>query len=161
MSNPFSFLEFFRILWNASSSSKDDSEETTVLVRLPDTVVFLFGQPHEWYFTSKNGGPNKDRTAILKKRKPNLTLNKIEEVFLNKAALPSKRKKKAAVKDNAIVAYFINSGGLESDIIDNDGTPCHQHQQDDGEVGCDIEYFDRQSLRELKMMCYLDVGTSS
>lgn len=146
MSNPFSFLEFFRILWNASSPSKENLEVESPILRLPDTVVFLFGQPNEWYFTSKNGGPNKDRTTILKKRKPNLTLNNIEEVFLNKAAAPSKTKKKA-VKDNAIVAYFINSGGLESNV-GNDLT--HRHQSQDGEV-YDIEYFDRQSLRELKI----------
>ena len=152
MSNPFSFLEFFRILWNVTSSSNGTTLDKSPVLRLPDTVVFLFGQPHEWYFTSKNGGPNKDRTTILKKRKANLTLNNIEEVFLTKAAAPSKRKKKA-VKDNAIVAYFISSGGLESEVSDVGDDVTLRHQSQDGEVGYDIEYFDRQSLRESQSSC--------
>ena len=72
------------------------------ILRVPDTVIFLFGQPHEWYFTSKNGGPDKNKTTILRKRRANLTVANIEEVFLSKAA-------SRGVGDDDVVAYFISS----------------------------------------------------
>lgn len=118
-------FSFFNLLW--SKSNNDDSDSRSPLLRVPDTVIFLFGLPHQWYFTSKNGGPNRDQTMILRKRKTNLTLENIEEVFLDKAS------SRGAVRDDDIVAYFIEQGqgGTES------GASCSN-----------IEYFGPRSLRE-------------
>jgi hypothetical protein len=57
---------FFNLLWSKSDDGAKQVVEpssagqggkagkTSSILRVPDTVVFLFGQPHEWYFTSKN-----------------------------------------------------------------------------------------------------------
>jgi len=65
---------------------------------------------------------------ILRKRRTNLTLENIEEVFLDKAS------SRGTVGDDDIVAYFIEhgQGGTES-----------------GDSCCNIEYFDPRSLRKL------------
>ena len=110
-------FSFFNLLWSKSTSN-DDSQAP---LRVPDTVVFLFGLPHQWYFTSKNGGPNRDQTMILRKRRTNLTLENIEEVFLDKAS------SRGSVGEDDVVAYFIEQGGTGS---------------------CNIEYFNARSLRK-------------
>jgi hypothetical protein len=107
----------FHLLWSKSSSN-DDSQAP---LRVPDTVVFLFGLPHQWYFTTKNGGSSRDQTMILRKRKTNLTLENIEEVFLDKAS------SRGTVGEDDVVAYFIEQGGTES---------------------ARIEYFNPRSLRK-------------
>jgi len=104
-------------------------------------VVFLFGQPHQWYFTSKNGGPNKDKTTILRKRKTNLTLANIEEVFLDKAASGTRR---GEVGDDDVVAYFISSQESDGD----EDAVAEQNAVVDDDTSCSIEYFNRKSLRE-------------
>lgn len=109
---------------------------TPPILRVPDTVVFLFGQPHQWYFTSKNGGPDKNKTTIMRKRRGNLTLANIEEVLLNKAASRGK------VEDTDIVAYFITSKG--GDVTHNDQ---RARSYTDGS-SCNIEYFNKRTLHE-------------
>ena len=104
-------------------------------------MVFLFGQPHQWYFTSKNGGPNKDKTTILRKRKTNLTLANIEEVFLDKAASGTRR---GEVGDDDVVAYFISSQESDGD----EDAVAEQNAVVDDDTSCSIEYFNRKSLRE-------------
>ena len=146
---------FFNLLWSKNSADEDDGRRlkpsnkantskeapTKPILRVPDTVVFLFGQPHQWYFTSKNGGPDKDKPAILRKRRANLTLANIEEVFLNKAA------SRGEVGDDDVVAYFISSKSGSGDSE-------HQASLDacsavvDDDTSCDIEYFNRNALRK-------------
>lgn len=131
---------FFDLLWSKCSS--DERSTQSPILRVPDSVLFLFGLPHQWYFTSKNGGPHKDKTTILRKRKANLTLHNIEEVFLTKAS------SRGEVGDDEVVAYFISSktdengdGGLNAcldvynAVVDNN-------------MACSIEYFDKKSLRK-------------
>lgn len=121
-----------------SNATSPSQQRQTPILRVPDTVVFLFGQPHQWYFTSKNGGPHKDKTMILRKRRANLSLANIEEVFL------SKHTKKG--KDD-IVAYFISSksdGGSDQPHASLDACAAVV----DNDISCNIEYFNKKSLRE-------------
>jgi len=91
-------------------------------LRIPDTVIFHYGQPFHWYFTSHKGsfdeGGGIEKTdpssirkrkripKILQKRRQNLNMVNIEREFLKKCRsehsgnLDSKRD---------IVAYFIAS----------------------------------------------------
>ncbi|KAL3794757.1 hypothetical protein HJC23_012767 [Cyclotella cryptica] len=116
---------FFELLWSKCSSEAESlSENKATTLRVPDTVIFLFGLPHQWYFTSKNGGQHKDKTTILRKRRANLTLENIEQAFLTKAF------SRSGVGEDAVVAYFISS---KNTALDN-------------EMSCDIEYFNKESL---------------
>jgi hypothetical protein len=122
------------------AKGKGEEHNNPTILRVPDTVVFLFGQPHQWYFTSNNGGPDRDKTTILRKRRSNLTLANIEEVFLNKAG---------EVGDDDVVAYFIGANG------DNDAITAEGHTSIDAssaavdnETLSSIEYFNKKSLRK-------------
>ena len=116
-------FSFFDLLWR-----KEDGEGEAPL-RVPDTVVFKGGLPINWFFTSKNGGSNRDQTMILRKRKTNLTLATIEEVFLDKAS-----SSRGTVGDDDVVAYFIEQRG---DDTAKDSCCCK------------IEYFNPRTLRKL------------
>ena len=122
---------FFNLLWSKNTHN-GQGESQAPLLRIPDTVVFLFGLPQHWYFTSKNGGPNRDETMILRKRRNNLTLENIEEVFLDKAS------SRGPVGEGDIVAYFID------------------HASENGDSCCNIEYFNPRSLRKLLRLITTD-----
>ena len=106
------------------------------ILRVPDTVVFLFGQPHEWYFTSKNGGPHKNKTTILRKKRVNLTVANIEEVFLTKSASRD-------VGEDDVVAYFISSKGDGTEQLASLDA-CNAVADD--ATSCNIEYLNKQAL---------------
>jgi hypothetical protein len=114
------------------TKGKGEVHNPTIL-RVPDTVVFLFGQPHQWYFTSNNGGPDRDKTTILRKRRSNLTLANIEEVFLNKAG---------EVGEDDVVAYFIAITAEGHTSIDASSAAI------ENETLSSIEYFNKKSLRK-------------
>lgn len=59
---------FFELLWTK------DALNFSPLINIPDTVVFRFGQPVQWYFTGSNG-------RIKRKNRQNLMNSKVEEVF--------------------------------------------------------------------------------
>lgn len=63
----------FELLW------AKDALNFSPQINIPDTVVFRFGQPIQWYFTASNG-------RIKKKNKSNLLNSKVEEEF-NKVVL--------------------------------------------------------------------------
>jgi len=130
----------FHSLWNKSShqnekakkSTKDEAENFRShynhdVIRIPDTIIFQFGQPLHWYFTSENRG----QPTILRKRKQNLTVDKIEESFLAKG----KREGLSLAKEegNDIIAYFISANISEDSCA---STSSH------------IEYFASNGLRE-------------
>lgn len=131
-------LSFFNLLWSKSEGGSPAGANSQPRLRVPDTVVFLFGQPHQWYFTSKNGGPNKDRTTILRKRRANLTLANIEQEFLKKAA-------SRGVGDSDVVAYFISSvaGNDEHASLDD----CNA-VVGGSDASCKIEYLNKSALRK-------------
>ena len=112
-------------------------------LRIPDTVIFHFGQPVQWYFTSQK----KKGVTILRKRKQNLTIEKVEEVFIQKTKL----RNNGWLDTNEIVAYFVTN---------NDCTSTHHLEDkcDDESANteglCNIEYFDKDSLCEFE---YCDV----
>jgi hypothetical protein len=60
--------EFFELLWTKDELNFGPS------VNIPDTVIFKYGQPTDWYFTAKNG-------RIKKKSRANLIGARIEEAF--------------------------------------------------------------------------------
>ncbi|KAL7542362.1 hypothetical protein ACHAXR_012097 [Thalassiosira sp. AJA248-18] len=146
---------FFNLLWSKNSNDDEkpprsadkrkqpDGVRQSPILRVPDTVVFLFGQPHQWYFTSKNGGPDKNKTMILRKRRANLTLANIEDVFL------SKHKQ---MGDDDVVAYFISSKSDGGDMSDEKNEQpasldaCSAAV--DNDVSCDMEYFNKKTLHE-------------
>jgi len=134
---------FYDLLWSKCSSEEktSSSEKQSRILRLPDTVLFLFGQPHQWYFTSKNGGPHRDKTTILRKRKANLTLKNIEEVFLSKAS------SKGGIGNDEVLAYFINTN-TERSGNDLNASMDSYNAIADNEMSCNIEYFDKSSLRK-------------
>ena len=76
----------YQYLWE-----KDSLERGPVGVRIPDTVVFRLRAPIAWYFTSAKSG------GIKRKRKANMTLEKIEEGFLS------------GLGSCGVVAYFIDA----------------------------------------------------
>lgn len=100
-------------------------DEKEAPLRVPDTIVFLFGLPHQWYFTSKKGGQNQDQTMILRKRRRNITLENIEEVFLHKSS------SRGTVGDEDVVAYFIEQRDIKKE-----------------DHSCNIEYFNPRTLRK-------------
>ena len=146
---------FFDLLWSKCSSEvKVSSSEikSSPTLRVPDTVLFLFGLPHQWYFTSKNGGPHRDHTTILRKRRANLTLENIIEVFLTKAS------SRGVVGDDEVVAYFISS--KTEAAATNNGLNASLDAYDavvDNEMACSIEYFNKKTLREihLRYLCLI------
>jgi len=60
--------EFFELLWTKDELNFGPS------INIPDTVIFKYGQPTDWYFTAKNG-------RIKKKSRANLIGARIEEAF--------------------------------------------------------------------------------
>jgi hypothetical protein len=109
------------------------------------------GQPLQWYFTSERSG----QASILRKRKQNINVEKVEEVFLRK----NKSANKGCLDSHSyIVAYFIASKecsrqkrsldpSLERDshCVNNDVDP--EDEEGRGNT-CDIEYFNEEGLRE-------------
>ena len=65
-------------------------------LRMPDTIVYKFGQPVHWYFTSVSG-------KLKKKNKQNLANVRIEEVF-NK-------------KNSELVAYYMSEMAVQLSLI--------------------------------------------
>ena len=131
----------FHYLWNKTSSYRrlqehSDLKKTKLSgqlnsgnnIRIPDTVIFQFGQPLHWYFTSENRG---QQPTILRKRKQNLSVDKIEEVFLSKGKREGLCIEKGEGSD--ILAYFISSAASEDR---------------GGSLSSNIEYFDGEGLRE-------------
>jgi hypothetical protein len=139
---------FFNLLWSksddgamqvvepSSAGQGGKAGKISSILRVPDTVVFLFGQPHEWYFTSKNGGPHKNKTTILRKKRVNLTVANIEEVFLTKSASRD-------VGEDDVVAYFISSKGDGTEQLASLDA-CNAVADD--ATSCNIEYLNKQAL---------------
>lgn len=124
-------FEFFNLLWSKSSNNANETTNISPTLCIPDTVIFMFGLPHQWYFTSKNGGPGKDQAMILRKKPNSLTLANIEKVFLDKANTGTRR---GDVGEEDVVAYFIQSQPNDEDgVVD-------QH--------CNIQYFTKKSLHK-------------
>ncbi len=162
-------IPFFQLLWNKDNAASSSSTNTNTTpppqppLRVPDTVVFQYGQPLHWYFTSRRGGKDGKTVTILRKRKQNVTIEKIEELFLKKAAT------RGVLGEHDVVAYFIASAdctsrfrrrqssggsgvdagstGSESDNNDGDGSNANDDNDDDTTTTCDIEYFDREGLK--------------
>jgi hypothetical protein len=121
----------------SSAGQEGKAGKTSSILRVPDTVVFLFGQPHEWYFTSKNGGPHKNKTTILRKKRVNLTVANIEEVFLTKSASRD-------VGEDDVVAYFISSKADGTEQLASLDA-CNAVAAEDA-TSCNIEYLNNQAL---------------
>lgn len=74
---------FFDNVWsnNRNSGNQKQSKDhgskrkANISISVPDTVIFQLGQPLQWYFTSDRGR----QPTILRKKKQNLTAEKVEE----------------------------------------------------------------------------------
>ncbi|RYG65071.1 hypothetical protein EON64_12705, partial [archaeon] len=73
-------------------------------INIPDTIIYKYGQPVTWYFTSVNG-------RIKRKNKQNLLSAKIEEAF-NKHIL-----------GYDVVAYFITMASEHERSVNDSSTP--------------------------------------
>jgi hypothetical protein len=60
--------DFFNLLWTKDELNFGPS------INIPDTIIFKYGQPVQWYFTSKNG-------KLKKKNRQNVMPARIEENF--------------------------------------------------------------------------------
>ena len=152
---------FFHHLWsknraevegnnNQSQTRNKKSNRSHLPLRIPDTVIFRLGQPLQWYFTSERG----NKVTILRKRKRNISVEKIEEEFL--------RKIKSANNGwldpkNDIVAYFIASTECSVHnrqlLPSTTGTKGYENDQEHVDKNathksCDIEYFNEEGLRK-------------
>jgi hypothetical protein len=132
-----------------------------VQLRLPDTVVFRLGQPLQWYFTCEHGG----QPSILRKRKQNLNIEKIEEIFIQKGRAVNKG---WLDPNNDILAYFISCSSDESNeqhhnittsdclAADTDKDQFFKNEEsmtDDyckKNSCCNIEYFNAEGLSKLQ-----------
>ena len=143
-------VAFFHFLWSKredgdrrsdpfdSVRGKGEEELKPTNLRVPDTVVFLFGQPHQWYFTSNNGGPDRNKSTILRKRRSNLTLANIEEVFINKAG---------ELGEDDVVAYFIGTNDYD-ELEGRDNMPVSSGEDIESGALSSIDYFNKKSLRK-------------
>jgi hypothetical protein len=177
-------FSFFHYLWMKNrgqlkefgtkkfqSIQKGNWKVKSTQIRLPDTVIFRLGQPLQWYFTSERGG----QPSLLRKRKQNLNVEKIENVFIKKARNVNKD---WLDSNNDILAYFISSSNasghtahlgsklatsdkyghqhhdhnniLDSLIADADDDPTNSDtaSEDDyySRSCCNIEYFNEEGL---------------
>lgn len=122
--------EIFKLLW-----AKDELNFGPNL-NIPDTVIYKYGQPVAWYFTSLNG-------RIKRKNKQNLVSAKIEEAF-NKYVL-----------GYDVLAYFITMpseherSATTSSANDGRGSGAGGNGNDGGSVVPEtiIQYFDREGLQ--------------
>ena len=86
-------------------------------LRMPDTIVYKFGQPVHWYFTSVSG-------KLKKKNKQNLANVRIEEVFnkrnselvayyMSEMAVQGRREKVTAIEyfDRQVCTSFSTTDG--------------------------------------------------
>ena len=151
-------LAFFDLLWK---KAEDDS--SCLKLRLPDTVLISHGVPSQYFFTStkqcKDGNP-----VILRKRKQNVTLDNIFDLFCRKSSTGPQGKE----IEHDVVAYFIASAdctsrfrrksvGATGDANDDANDADNSQNTDNGysapntcnsdDAQCDIEYFDRDGLR--------------
>lgn len=145
-------LAFFHLMWN---KAEQDEQNYTVCesskdvvrrhpIRVPDTIAFQFGHPLYWYFTSKRGGRDGKSTTILRKRKQNVTVELIKDLFLKKASTNGN------LSPNDVVAYFIASAGSTSRFhqgtnVEN-GAKSRINKERFTNPRCDIQYFDREGL---------------
>ena len=98
----------YHYLW-----AKDPLFNSGPYILLPDTIIYKYGNPTFWYFTSKDG-------TLMRKSKKNVNNKQIEKIFLRKtspnqivAALYT-NKKKIEYKQQKI------SSGTQSISSDND-----------------------------------------
>jgi len=105
--------ELFLMIW-----SKDELNFSPS-INVPDTVVYKYGQPVNWYFTSKGG-------RIKRKNRQNLVNARIEEAFLKH------------MLGYDVVATFI-SIPVETEHIDDDNHNSKKYV---------VQYLDKQSFAD-------------
>lgn len=111
--------ELFKLLW-----SKDEMNFSP-LINIPDTIIYKYGQPTAWYFTSNNG-------HIKKKNKFNLVSSKIEDAF-NRHPL-----------GYDVIAYFITMPNEYELTHNNNGN----NTTTNANTPTMIEYLDRDGLNK-------------
>ncbi|KAL4453639.1 hypothetical protein ABPG74_009535 [Tetrahymena malaccensis] len=79
-------FDLYHYLWQ--DEDPQQNKHIVPSVNIPDTIYYKYGEPRLWFFTDKNG-------QVKKKMKNKLTIEKIEEEFLDKAP------------DCNIVAFFV------------------------------------------------------
>ena len=102
----------FELLWTK------DALNFSPQLNIPDTVVFRFGQPVQWYFTGSNG-------RIKRKNRQNLMNSKVEEVFTKQVlgydviatfvSLPAEGKKGSSDSNNSTPRVeYLDKAGLST-----------------------------------------------
>jgi hypothetical protein len=172
-------ISFFHYLWMKNRGHNKEYEKgcreeapprknsnCTPQLRLPDTVIFRLGRPWQWYFTSERGG----HPSILRKRKQNLNVEKVQEIFLRKGRAANKG---WLDSHNDVIAYFISSSkenaallqpqknsiegskigintislSSSSSVVKNDeNSKRSQVQEKEEDCCCNIEYFNEEAL---------------
>jgi hypothetical protein len=121
-------------------------------LRIPDTIVFQYGQPYNWYFTSLKGTNNNKRCrpTILRKRRQNLSMEMIEREFVKRCRVDHGGK---LDQKRDIIAYFVASADCtnrrhQSDLKE---TRCEEKPTEEL-VDCDIEYLNSDDLRKNQIL---------
>eukprot|EP00927_Polykrikos_kofoidii_P032358 TRINITY_DN27599_c0_g1_i1.p1 TRINITY_DN27599_c0_g1~~TRINITY_DN27599_c0_g1_i1.p1 ORF type:complete len:963 (-),score=181.19 TRINITY_DN27599_c0_g1_i1:208-3024(-) len=112
----------FEILWK-----RDLLSDSSLALRIPDTVIFKYNAPSLWYFTSVDG-------TIKRKGKAKVNREHIEKEFNRRAS------------SSGILAYYVSTEADETvgeteDTNDDEG-PSEQVSK------TTIEYLDREGLHE-------------
>lgn len=121
----------FYYLWQRNSVGR-----TCPGVRLPDTVVFKFAQPHAWYFTSAVDG------SIKRKNRENVDYKKIYQAFTNAPAGGSKASGRTSARKRGGAAPRAGSSGIVAYHVSSTGTG------DGPQAKAVIEYFDEKGLHD-------------
>lgn len=106
--------DLFKLLW-----AKDELNFSP-MINVPDTIIYKYGQPVSWYFTSVNG-------HVKKKNKSNLISAKIEEAFTKH------------ILGYDVIGYFISMPSEHEN---------HQSNGNTSDFQTIVEYFDREGLKQ-------------
>lgn len=120
--------DLFALLWGK------DAAGLGAEINIPDTVVFKFGHPAEWYFTTAKG-------RIKKKNRINLSASRIEEAFLKN------------ITGYDVVATFITSradhNGIDDAAMKGGKASSSKASPDADNVQPLIEFLDAEGLSNL------------
>lgn len=116
--------DFFNLVWTR------DELNFGPQINIPDTIVFRYGQPIHWYFTSLTDG------RIKKKNRQNLINARIEEAFSK------------YILGYDVVATFISLSAGNEGTTDSSSTGTQSGGAAPGRTRSTVQFLDKQALNE-------------
>eukprot|EP00933_Yihiella_yeosuensis_P046653 TRINITY_DN4222_c0_g2_i1.p1 TRINITY_DN4222_c0_g2~~TRINITY_DN4222_c0_g2_i1.p1 ORF type:complete len:901 (+),score=165.03 TRINITY_DN4222_c0_g2_i1:128-2830(+) len=108
----------FELLWK-----RDLLSDTSISLRIPDTIIYKYNAPSLWYFTSVDG-------TIKRKMKAKLNEDYIYREFLKK------------LSPSGIAAYYVTTA------TESEGDECRHGVNAESDTRTTIEYLDEEKLKE-------------